>query len=295
MVATHLAVMSRLTDEEAFHTGLVCDARPELLGADRVLGMYLNTLPFAHDRSARTWTELVQQVFDREVGLWGHRRYPMAAIQRAWGGSRRLLDVYFNYQDFRQVDAGLVDHEGGIDDSPSEFPLTVSSRVGHIIVTADSHVVNQENAERLVAMYRRVLEAMAADPDGDATLDLLGEAERDRLLHDWNTTSVARSDRPAHALFAARAAAAPDAVALSWAGRDFTYGWLQNRSDAYASRLAALGAGPESVVGMLLDRTPSWSPRCSASGRPAPPTCRSTRRFPPTGSATCSTTRAPDR
>ncbi|MEV8526624.1 amino acid adenylation domain-containing protein [Streptomyces sp. NPDC052000] len=256
MVATHLAVMSRLTDEEAFHTGLVCDARPELLGSDRVLGMYLNTLPFAHDRSARTWTELVQQVFDREVGLWGHRRYPMAAIQRAWGGSRRLLDVYFNYQDFRQVDAGLVDHEGGIDDSPSEFPLTVSSRVGHIIVTADSHVVNQENAERLVAMYRRVLEAMAADPDGEATLDLLGEAERDRLLHDWNATSVARSDRPAHALFAARAAAAPDAVALSWDGRDFTYSWLQKRSDAYASRLAALGAGPESVVGMLLDRTP---------------------------------------
>ncbi|MEV6722466.1 amino acid adenylation domain-containing protein [Streptomyces xanthochromogenes] len=256
MVATHLAVMSRLTDEDAFHTGLVCDARPELLGADRVLGMYLNTLPFAHDRSARTWTELVQQVFAREVGLWGHRRYPMAAIQRAWGGSRRLLDVYFNYQDFRQVDAGLVDHEGGIDDSPSEFPLTVSSRVGHIIVTADSHLVNQENAGRLVAMYRRVLEEMAADPDGDATIDLLAEEERTRLLRDWNATSVARDASPAHALFAARAAAAPDAVALSYAGRDFTYGWLQERSDAYARRLAALGAGPESVVGMLLDRTP---------------------------------------
>ncbi|MEU8542160.1 amino acid adenylation domain-containing protein [Streptomyces sp. NPDC048717] len=256
MVAAHLAVMSRLTPEEAFHTGLVCDARPELLGADRVLGMYLNTLPFAHDGSARTWKELVRQVFAREVGLWGHRRYPMAAIQREWGGSRRLLDVYFNYQDFRQVDAGLVDHEGGIDDSPSEFPLTVSSRVGHIIVTCESHSVNQANAERLVAMYRKVLEAMAADPDGDATIDLLSEEERGHLLTGVNDTTVARGPATAYDLFAERAERAPDAVALLWGGREYSYGWLLGHAERYARRLRALGAGPESVVGLLLDRTP---------------------------------------
>ncbi|MEV7727359.1 amino acid adenylation domain-containing protein [Streptomyces sp. NPDC087917] len=256
MVAAHLAVMSRLTDEAAFHTGLVCDARPELLGADRVLGMYLNTLPFAHDRSARTWDELVRQVFAREVGLWDHRRYPMAAIQREWGGSRRLLDVYFNYQDFRQVDSGLVDHEGGIDDSPSEFPLTVSSRVGHIIVTCDSHTVNRQNAERLVAMYRRVLEAMAADPDGDATVDLLPEEERRRLLTEVNDTRVPREAATAYDLFARRAVADPDAVALLWDGGEVSYGELLARSERYARRLHALGAGPESVVGLLLDRTP---------------------------------------
>ncbi|MEV4439749.1 amino acid adenylation domain-containing protein [Streptomyces sp. NPDC049577] len=256
MVAAHLTVMSRLTHEPAFHTGLVCDARPELLGADRVLGMYLNTLPFPHDRSARTWNELVRQVFAREVGLWPHRRYPMAAIQRAWGGSRRLLDVYFNYQDFRQVDAGVVDHEGGIDDSPSEFPLTVSSRVGHIIVTADSHHVNQEHADRLVAMYRTVLEAMAADPDGDARADLLDDAERTRLLRDWNDTAVRRAPEPVHALFDAHATAAPGATALVHDGRQLSYAWLKERSDAYAERLHALGTGRETVVGLLMDRTP---------------------------------------
>ncbi|MFI9239249.1 amino acid adenylation domain-containing protein [Streptomyces sp. NPDC053079] len=256
MVAAHLTVMGRITGERAFHTGLVCDARPEMLGADRVLGMYLNTLPFAHDRSARTWRELVQQVFTREVGLWPHRRYPMAAIQREWGGSRRLLDVYFNYQDFRQVDTDLVDHEGGIDDSPSEFPLTVSSRVGHIIVTADSHHVNRANAERLVAMYRAVLESMAADPDGDATADLLADGERALLLRTWNDTAVERGPATAHELFEARAAATPHATALVHGGRTLSYTWLKERSDAYAAQLHAMGAGGESAVGLLLDRTP---------------------------------------
>ena len=68
--------MSQLTEEEYFHAGLVCDSRPEAPGADRVQGMYLNTLPFAADRTARTWHELVEQVFAREVELWSHRRYP---------------------------------------------------------------------------------------------------------------------------------------------------------------------------------------------------------------------------
>ncbi|WP_244219182.1 condensation domain-containing protein, partial [Micromonospora arida] len=37
--AAHLKVMSQLTDERRFYTGLVCDARPEVRGAERVHGM----------------------------------------------------------------------------------------------------------------------------------------------------------------------------------------------------------------------------------------------------------------
>ncbi|MEU1251648.1 condensation domain-containing protein, partial [Micromonospora arida] len=46
--AAHLKVMSQLTDERRFYTGLVCDARPEVRGAERVHGMYINVLPFGH-------------------------------------------------------------------------------------------------------------------------------------------------------------------------------------------------------------------------------------------------------
>ena len=55
MLAAHLKVLSQLTNETEFTAGLVCDGRPEMVGADRVYGMYINTLPFAHDRSAPTW------------------------------------------------------------------------------------------------------------------------------------------------------------------------------------------------------------------------------------------------
>ncbi|WP_244295034.1 condensation domain-containing protein, partial [Micromonospora orduensis] len=44
--AAHLKVMSQLSGERRFYTGLVCDARPEVRGAERVHGMYINVLPF---------------------------------------------------------------------------------------------------------------------------------------------------------------------------------------------------------------------------------------------------------
>ncbi|WP_405617058.1 amino acid adenylation domain-containing protein [Streptomyces sp. NBC_00076] len=255
MLAAHLKVMSQLTDEDAFHTGVVCDARPEVLGADRVLGMYLNTLPFAVDRSARTWRELVRQVFAREVELWPHRRFPMPEIQRDAAGGRRLLDVMFNYQDFRQMDSTVVDDRAGLDDSPTEFPLTVSSRAGHVILTADPRLLSRANAERLVGMYRAVLEAMATDADGDARAVYLPGDERDLLLSVAGpVVPSARVERCVHEIFEERVAAGPDAVAVVFGEVSLTYAELDARANQLAHHLRGLGVGPGSLVGVCLER-----------------------------------------
>ncbi|MEV6951754.1 non-ribosomal peptide synthase/polyketide synthase [Streptomyces sp. NPDC051183] len=254
MLAAHLKVMSQLTEQTRFTAGLVCDSRPELLDADRVYGMYLNTLPFAHDAgAAATWSELVAQVFAAEVELWPHRRFPLPAVQRLAGG-RQLIEVYFNYQDFHQVDLDRVDYLASIDDSPTEFPLTVSSRAGHIIVTANGRALSRDNAERVAAMYRRVLVAMAADPEGDARAVLLPADERARVLEEWNDSSTAASAGTVPELFAARVAASADAVAVTSGGVSLSYAELDARSEALAHRLVAEGVRPGDVVGVLLER-----------------------------------------
>ncbi|NGO07967.1 amino acid adenylation domain-containing protein [Streptomyces sp. HC44] len=261
MLAAHLKVMSQLTDEDAFHTGVVCDARPEVLGADRVLGMYLNTLPFALDRGARTWRELVQRVFSREVELWPHRRFPMPEIQRDAAGGRRLLDVMFNYQDFRQMDATVVDDRAGLDDSPTEFPLTVSTRAGHVILTADPRMLSRANAERLVGMYRAVLEAMAADADGDAQAVYLPGDDRELLAASaLPVKASAPVERCVHEVFEEQAALTPDAVAVVTGDVSLTYAELDGRANQLAHHLRLLGVGPESLVGVCLERGPDLMP-----------------------------------
>ncbi|WP_197361415.1 non-ribosomal peptide synthetase, partial [Streptomyces clavuligerus] len=261
MVAAHLKVMSQLTGEQDFHTGLVCDMRPEMVGADRVAGMYLNTLPFPFRRTARTWGELVRQVFDTEVGLWPHRRYPMPTVQRAWGGTGRMMDVYFNYHDFRQVDTELIDIMAGNDDSPTEFPLTVSSRSGHIILTANRRHIDEINVERLVGMYGAVLEAMAAEGiSGDARVTRLPDHEH-TLVTTGPVSAPSIDGYPLmHGLFEAMVAERPDAVAVVADGTQYTYAEVNERANRIAHLLRSLGARPEDAIGVHLERGPDLIP-----------------------------------
>ncbi|MGW7201323.1 amino acid adenylation domain-containing protein, partial [Streptomyces chryseus] len=177
--AAHLKVMSQLTPEESFCTGLVTNARPEAVGAERVYGVYLNPLPFAFTRGAGTWSDLVRQVFDQEIEVWPHRRYPLGVMQRELSTSERLVNVRFSYQNFRQVDQDLVDYPATLDDSPTEFPLGVSTRAGFMVITANRHFIGREGIDRLAEMYRLVLEAMAGDVEGDAREVFLPGGERE--------------------------------------------------------------------------------------------------------------------
>src|SRR6202050_4115172 len=78
-------------------------------------------------------------------------------------------------------------------------------------------------------------------------------------MHDPH--SVQTSDVPMDAgatvgeLFAAQAARCPDAVALVDGGRSWTYAEVELISGRLAGRLGELGVGPESVVGVLMDRS----------------------------------------
>ncbi|MFI6015974.1 amino acid adenylation domain-containing protein, partial [Streptomyces sp. NPDC051243] len=255
MLAAYGKVMAGLTDAQAFHAGLVFDVRPEVTGADRVYGMYLNTLPLAFDRMPATWLELVRATFAREVETWEHRRHPLPAVQREIGGTQRLIDVFFNYQDFRQVDASLVDDRVGIDDSPTEFPLTISSRVKHIFLTADSWSLTLENTERIGAMFRAVLEAMAADADGDARVPLIPAEEHERLVGEWAVNPTEPVTATVFELFEEQALRTPDALAVVAGDERLTYAELDARANRLAHRLRELGVGPESVVAVLLDRS----------------------------------------
>ncbi|MER6401920.1 condensation domain-containing protein, partial [Kitasatospora sp. NPDC001603] len=167
MLAAHLKVLGSLTAEDAFHTGVVYHGRLEAPGADRVFGMHLNTLPFPTTRGAKTWRELVERTHATETAIWSHRRYPLPAVQRAAGNSD-LINVMFEFQDFHQVDTDAVDVEASLNQGTTEFALNAIASGGAVQLGGSSESFTAANLERLGAMYRSVLEAMAADADGDA-------------------------------------------------------------------------------------------------------------------------------
>ncbi|MFG3256577.1 amino acid adenylation domain-containing protein [Streptomyces sp. NPDC048172] len=269
--AAHLKVMGSLTEEGSFSSGLVCDTRPEVPGADRLFGMFLNTVPFPFRLTAPTWRELVADVYAREAEVWTHRRYPLAAMRRERAAKgARLIDVFFNYLDFHMVDTDLVDVGDSIDESPNEFPLAVTSLGGHLVLTSRPAVLSRERAEWLAGAYRRVLEAMAADPDGDARCGILAPDERDRLLaaahgdqdgdghghgdgHETADEVLTVAER-----FAVHARTDPGRPAVLAPDGEvaLTRGTLDERADRLASYLRGRGVGPEVRVGIHLTHRP---------------------------------------
>src|ERR1044071_3154026 len=114
-----------------------------------------------------------------------------------------------------------------------------------------------ETAARMAEHFETLLAAVAADPGARlSVLSLMPEAERRRVLVEWNDTVA---DYPRwkclHQLFEAQAAATPEAVALSGWGEELSYRELNERANRLAASLRERGTGPDSLVGLLAERS----------------------------------------
>ncbi|MEN3357965.1 MAG: hypothetical protein V7637_1947 [Mycobacteriales bacterium] len=75
-------------------TGLVTNGRPEIDGADLLVGLFLNTVPLAL-RTGGGWPEIARAALDAEREMYPYRRYPLATMTSDAGGP--LFDVTFNF------------------------------------------------------------------------------------------------------------------------------------------------------------------------------------------------------
>ncbi|MFD2762592.1 amino acid adenylation domain-containing protein [Micromonospora eburnea] len=113
---------------------------------------------------------------------------------------------------------------------------------------------DRERIERMVANYLELLTNVAARPDVPLSrLVTVTEAERTRLL-GWNPQATDVPDASLPDLIRARAAAAPDAVAVVSGASRLSYAELLSRVDRLAGFLRARGVTAETPVGVAMER-----------------------------------------
>jgi amino acid adenylation domain-containing protein/non-ribosomal peptide synthase protein (TIGR01720 family) len=113
------------------------------------------------------------------------------------------------------------------------------------------------DARRVAKQYLALLaDAVARPATPVRRLNALDEAERRRVVQDWNDTTVqCRESGCVHEIIEARVNVDPAAVAVVDDGRRCSYGELNERANKLARHLRGLGVGPEVCVGVCLERS----------------------------------------
>ncbi|HET7233827.1 MAG TPA: amino acid adenylation domain-containing protein, partial [Longimicrobium sp.] len=274
LLAGWAAVLSRLSgqDDVVIGTPSANRGRGEIEG---LIGFFVNTLPVRVDLSgAPTVAQALGRVKARALEAQANQDIPFEQVVERVQPVRSLahtplFQVMFAWQNAPGGSLELpglaldpMDPAGSTSQVSAKFDLSLAlwedgGRIGGAVEYATA-LFERATVERHVGYLHRVLEEMAADDTKPLDrLELLSAAERQKVVEDWNATDAGYpAGACVHELFAAQAARAPHAVALSWRGERLTYAQLDARANQIANALRRRGVGPEVRVGICLPRTP---------------------------------------
>ncbi|WP_026145417.1 condensation domain-containing protein, partial [Pseudomonas asplenii] len=239
-------------------------------GADRALGMFINTLPLRVKLDGHAVREGVRTTHARLTALLGHEHASLAQAQRCSGvaAPTPLFSSLLNYRHSAtgsQVSAETARAWAGLQslggDEQSTYPITLSvDDLGEGFSLAVQTLVQigaQRVGDYMLAALAALVEALEQQPQTPLQqLQILSAAERQQVLHGFNATA---RDYPRHSslaqLFEEQVAAQPDALAAVQGEQALTYRQLNSRANALAQHLVGLGVQPGDRVGLLLERS----------------------------------------
>ncbi|WP_342353923.1 amino acid adenylation domain-containing protein [Micromonospora sagamiensis] len=273
LATAYATVLHHRTGQDDLLLGTPLTHRPRP-AFHHLVGMFVNTVVlrarFAPDT---TFRDLLAQSRSRVLGALEHQDVPLNAIIEAAGAVRDpdrnpLVQVMFDLHSFppdelslpgvevRALDGGPVGlHRFETPGREAKFDLTLTAEDGgEVLLGALEYRTDRYSADwarRFADDLTTLLAQVVADPDRPVR-DLAAARAGDSVAHGPALTVPAVTVPD---LVAEHARTRPDAVAVVDRGRRTTYAALDRAADGLAARLRAAGVGPESIVGVLAERS----------------------------------------
>ncbi|WP_230884573.1 non-ribosomal peptide synthetase [Planomonospora sp. ID82291] len=237
---------------------------------DDLVGMFVDTLVLRTDVGGDpSFRELVVRVREGDLAAFAHQDLPFERVVEVVDPVRStarhpLFQVMLVLQNTPpaalDLDGLSVSLEPFVPETAKfDLQLTLAEDPsgglsGGLEYAAD--LFDRETAEDIAARFVRLLGAAVADPDTRiGRLDILDGAERAALLGEWAGTGAVPAATTITGEFAARVAAAPEAVAVVCGDAALTYAEVDARAGALARWLVGLGVGPERFVAVVVSRS----------------------------------------
>lgn len=269
LLAAFQILLHRYTGESRIPTGTPMANRrwPQ---TESLIGFFANTLVLCTDLSGNpTYNQALERVRQVTLGAFAHQDLPFEKLVQELHPERNLnqtplFQVMFALQNANPhvpEFAGLKLRHLELGGTTAKFDLTMTMiEEPHRLISLleyNTDLLTSGMATRMLDHFQTLLAAAVAHPEQRITdLPLLTEAERRQLIDGWvNPQGDYPPDLCLHHLFEAQARRTPDAVALNFADQSLSYEMLDRRANRLANHLRALGAGPESLIGILMERS----------------------------------------
>ncbi|CAM4017544.1 amino acid adenylation domain-containing protein [Corallococcus exiguus] len=270
---TYLAALQALLfrysgqDDLGVGTPVSGRGRPELEG---LIGLFINTLVLrARIDGERSFRELLAQAREAVLGAFSHQDVPFERLVEVLQPERDLsrtplfqvMLVHQHGLELERALPGLTMRPLPVEGRTAKFDLTLyvtdSEQGQQLGLEYNADLFEPATAERMLGHLEVLLRDVTAHPERRvAELPLLTEAERHQHLVEWNTPREGFARGPTlHQRFEAQVALTPDALAATCGEQHLTYRQLDARANQVAWRLRSFGVGPETLVGLCVERS----------------------------------------
>ncbi|WP_433730545.1 non-ribosomal peptide synthase/polyketide synthase [Actinoplanes sp. CA-051413] len=280
LVAACQLLLSRWSGQDDVAVGTVTSGR-DRAELESLVGFFVNTVVLRTLVDGNgSFAELLGRVRQTVLGALAHQDVPFERLvdelRPARDTSRTPL---FQVMVVLQNLPGEAPELPGLRTEPVELPMTAAgydltvefeeSPAGlDVALTYNTDLFDAATVTRMAGHLTALFEAIAADPDRPVSrLPMLTGPERQHLLTGLNDTARPVPPATLDQLFAAQVARTPHAPAVLHDDGELSYAELDDRVNRLARLLIERGAGPESIVALVLPRSPEIVVAQLAAGR----------------------------
>jgi amino acid adenylation domain-containing protein/non-ribosomal peptide synthase protein (TIGR01720 family) len=268
MFTIYNLLLSKYSGQDDIITGIPVSGRrhPDLQG---MFGMFVNNLAIRSSIDGNaSFIKLLQAAKQNINDALANQDYPFGSLVYALAGRRDVsrnpvFDTMFIYQNmgFPQS-TGISVARHFFDPGFSKYDLSLeifddTDSLKYYIEFCTA-LFAEKTIFRFQQHFTNLIDAVLSKPNAElAALELMNEQERNEQIYLFNATAASYpNNKTIHQLFVEQVQKTPCAAALEYNQTTLTYRELDDLSNDLASLLKARGVTRESIVAVLLERSP---------------------------------------
>ncbi|WP_146004045.1 condensation domain-containing protein, partial [Fischerella thermalis] len=271
LLAAYKVLLHRYTGQEDLLVGVPVAGRTRE-EVEKLIGFFVNTVVIRTDLSGDPdFREVLRRVKEGVLEARAHQEVPFDKVVEALqperdGTQSPLFQVMFNYERAEQDHW----HRQGLSITGPERVATNTAKfewcihvktIGNRMVCAleyQSELHSETAAKRVISQYLALLEGIVEQPDAAIScLPVLGKQARKAWVAEQRRGLLKLPEGGIHQRFEEQVKKNPNAIAVTFAQTQLSYGELNRQANRLARVLRQKGVGPNQLIGLSVERSPA--------------------------------------